>query len=184
MTRERNRLPVALAGASLALVLAACGSSKPSVAGVGTVATGTHNPANVSKCMRAHGVPNFPDPKAGPGGLGFPGGLMMSSDGSMVVDGINLGDGPALKAAEKACKAYLPGGAGPPPPISAARRTAMLANAHCMREHGVPNFPDPTFPGQGGVAIGLGKGVNPASPAFQAAAKACGGPGARIGSGP
>ncbi len=108
----------------------------------------------------------------------------MGSDGSLTVDGISLGDGPAVKAAEKACKAYLPGGAGPPPPISAAQRKAMLANAQCMREHGVPNFPDPTFPGQGGVAIGLGKGVNPASPVFQAAAKSCGGPGGRIAVGP
>jgi hypothetical protein len=47
-----------------------------------------------------------------------------------------------------------------------------------MRSHGVPNFPDPQFetgPG-GGVGIRLGgPGVNPNSPAFQTAEKACGG---------
>ena len=49
--------------------------------------------------------------------------------------------------------------------------------SRCMRSHGVPNFPDPQFqtaPGGGfGVKIG-GPGVNPSSPAFQAAQKACG----------
>jgi hypothetical protein len=41
-----------------------------------------------------------------------------------------------------------------------------------MRTHGVPNFPDPS-PG-GGIQLNAGSGVNPASPAFQAAQKACG----------
>jgi hypothetical protein len=43
-----------------------------------------------------------------------------------------------------------------------------------MRQHGVPNFADPTFPAHGGVELHLGSGVDPRSPAFQAAAKACG----------
>jgi hypothetical protein len=44
-----------------------------------------------------------------------------------------------------------------------------------MRSHGVPNFPDPTFPHGGGVGIQLnGNGIDPNSPAFQAAQKACG----------
>jgi hypothetical protein len=60
-----------------------------------------------------------------------------------------------------------------------------------MRSHGVPNFPDPTVqsgPG-GGVGIGIrvqaGSGIDPKSPAFEAAQKICqpilqkaGGPGA------
>lgn len=40
-----------------------------------------------------------------------------------------------------------------------------------MRSHGVPNFPDP---GSGGaIQIGSGSGINPRSPAFQSAQKAC-----------
>ena len=34
---------------------------------------------------------------------------------------------------------------GPPPVVSESERVAAIANAECMRKHGVPNFPDPTF---------------------------------------
>jgi hypothetical protein len=54
---------------------------------------------------------------------------------------------------------------------------AAIANAQCMRKHGVPNFPDPTFSG-GDLNAGLA-GLNPESPAFKRAAAACGGIGGR-----
>jgi hypothetical protein len=54
-----------------------------------------------------------------------------------------------------------------------------------MREHGVPNYPDPTITGNGnghghghGITTssgGPGAGINPQSPAFQQAQKICGG---------
>jgi hypothetical protein len=44
--------------------------------------------------------------------------------------------------------------------------------ANCMRTHGVPNFPDPSS--NGGIQIAPGSGLNPQSPAFQAAQKRCG----------
>jgi hypothetical protein len=40
-----------------------------------------------------------------------------------------------------------------------------------MRSHGVPNFPDPN--GSGGINIAAGSGLNPFSPAFEAARSAC-----------
>jgi hypothetical protein len=43
----------------------------------------------------------------------------------------------------------------------------------CMRSHGVPNFPDPGS--GGGIQINSSSGINPSSPAFQAAQKSCGG---------
>jgi hypothetical protein len=49
--------------------------------------------------------------------------------------------------------------------------------SRCMRSHGVPNFPDPQFQSgpNGGLGIRLnGTGVDPSSPAFQAAQKECG----------
>jgi hypothetical protein len=57
---------------------------------------------------------------------------------------------------------------------------AALAQAECMRTHGVPSFPDPTFPATGGarITIQAGSGIDPRSPAFQAAMQECGGPGA------
>lgn len=155
-------------------VLAACGSSG---------ATGYHNPKypygapnvpiSLSKCMRANGVPSFPDPRSGPngGGVGWPGGLAIESSDRMVVMGQQIA-GPALANAEKTCNEYLPPG-GPGPRVSESQRVAALAHAACMRDHGLPNFPDPSFNG-GNQSLNLGPGLNPNSPAFQRAAKACG----------
>ncbi len=52
---------------------------------------------------------------------------------------------------------------------SSSPEAEALANAACMRSHGVPKFPDPTA---GGV-VHL-RGIDPSSSAFQAAQKACG----------
>ncbi|MGZ4175297.1 MAG: hypothetical protein ACXVR1_02690 [Solirubrobacteraceae bacterium] len=46
-----------------------------------------------------------------------------------------------------------------------------LKFANCMRTSGVPNFPDPSA--GGGLLVRPGSGLNPASPAFQAAQKHC-----------
>lgn len=64
---------IALAAAGCALALAACGGSGSPVAGAGTTATANASRFALSKCMRSHGVSNFPDPTAGPGGEGFNG---------------------------------------------------------------------------------------------------------------
>jgi hypothetical protein len=46
-----------------------------------------------------------------------------------------------------------------------------LKYSQCMRSHGVANFPDPNT--GGGISISSGSGIDPASPQFQAAEKAC-----------
>jgi hypothetical protein len=124
--------------------------------------------------MRAHGVPDFPDPREGPngGGVGWPGGgpALISSD-VLLVMGQRLA-GPAVAAAGKACKEYM-APSGPGPVLSESQRQQAIAHAHCMRAHGLPNFPDPTFSGPN-QNLNLGPGLNPQSPAFQQAAKACG----------
>jgi hypothetical protein len=51
-----------------------------------------------------------------------------------------------------------------------AGRNEFVAFSVCMRSHGVPNFPDP---GPSGLRIIPGSGVNPQSPAFQSANRAC-----------
>jgi hypothetical protein len=43
--------------------------------------------------------------------------------------------------------------------------------SECMRSHGVSNFPDPSS--GGGINIPNGSGIDPQSPAFQSAQKAC-----------
>jgi hypothetical protein len=152
-------------------LLAACGSTgQPS----GT-ATGSADSASGDKttdlefahCMRSHGVTNFPDPTPG-GGIELGPGLNPSS--------------PAFRTARQACKQFLPNKAGPPA-TSAADRAAALTLARCMRSHGVPQFPDPAFtpPANAprvlvmrGMVFAIPASVDPKSPAFQQASRACG----------
>jgi hypothetical protein len=170
--RCSSAIAVAVAAVGCAFALAACGSSsKPSREGVGAAA-----PVRFSACMRAHGVPNFPDP--GPGG------------------GINIGSGsginpasPAFQDAQKACGGG-PGGGPATGTFSESRKLAMLHLSQCMRRHGFTSFPDPTTgppsgpPPGGGIAFGGPGGFiaipqsTVQSPGFQQAAAACGFPGA------
>ncbi len=124
--------------------------------------------------MRANGVSGFPDPIAGPSGaVGLP--LSENPDGSLTAEGKSFA-GPALRSAERACKAYLPPAGGPPPQVAASQLRQALAFARCMRTHGVPKFPDPSL--SGGQRPGLPAGVDPQSPAFRSAARSCGAGGA------
>jgi hypothetical protein len=64
--------------------------------------------------------------------------------------------------------------------ITTAEREAALKQllqlSRCMRAHGITDFPDPTTKG-GGVGLHLGANMDPDSPQFQAAQKACHMPG-------
>ena len=116
-------------------------------------------------CMRSHGVANFPDPK-------------VSTNGNevKVAIGVNpsITGNPQFKSAQQACSKLLPGGgpgSGPNHQISPQEQSQYLKAAACIRSHGIPNFPDPTFSG-GGVHIAH-QGLNEISPAFKAAVQAC-----------
>jgi hypothetical protein len=112
--------------------------------------------------MRSHGVPKFPD--ANPNG-----GIAIDAK-----NGINP-DSPQFKAAQKACQKLAPnGGKAPSPEEQAKAQAQMLKFSACMRSHGLPNFPDPTFSGGGAqLRVDRKSGLNPNSPQFQAAQKAC-----------
>jgi hypothetical protein len=158
---------IALAVVSLALAIAACGSSGKSSSTTG----GSSNfQLALSECMRSHGVPNYPDPTKGPGGEGF---SISSSPGSssLTVDDITF-SGPAFQSAEKTCKLF--GGGSSPPPISESQKLAAFHFAQCMRKHGVTNYLDPTFPAGGGISRTVVPGLNLQSPAVKQAAPACG----------
>jgi len=156
------------------LGVAACGSSRPNTGG-STAAQ--NNPADAAKalafakCMRSHGVSNFPDPTNGELRL-----QVQKTPNSTSVNGVEV-NGPAFQSAMQACRSYLPTGGRPSAAQTAKARAQALAMSRCMRSHGVPNFPDPKFqtaPGGGfGIRIG-GPGINPNSPAFQSAQKVCG----------
>jgi hypothetical protein len=159
-TMNTRRRPLVLLSALVvcAIALAACGSSsKPSSSGsAGTQAL------KFAGCMRANGVPNFPDPGSN-GALPNP-------------------FSPAFRAAKKACAKLRPVGlhlGGPAAPSAAELREAR-AFAQCMRVHRVPQFPDPLTTYGPGFTLGRGEyfpdisTTELQSPAFRRAAKACG----------
>jgi hypothetical protein len=111
-------------------------------------------PLKFSKCMREQGMTWFPDP----------------SDGKMSVrvpDSVRRED---FDKAQQACRQWAPNGENAPK-ASAEDIEKSRQMAKCMRENGVPNFPDPQP--DGGIAIDSKMGIDPESPSFKAADKAC-----------
>ncbi|HTS72549.1 MAG TPA: hypothetical protein VMG74_02425 [Gaiellaceae bacterium] len=191
------RSPVALALPFLILVAAGCGGgSSPSVAslggtgsttdsaatgassgsspgssagtgnGVGFLIGGGSNGLRFSRCMRSHGVSSFPDPNS-------QGGVEIGPS-----SGIDPGSS-SFQTALRACQSLVGGGKGPSHlglAQQAKARQQALAFSACMREHGVPGYPDPTFL-DGGAVVKItpqaGTNLDSASPTFQAAQQAC-----------
>lgn len=147
---------LAVAAAGIALLAAACGGGSSGGTETGIHQTAYQRELAYAQCMRAHGLPGFPDPQ---------------SDGTFNSTRANGGDfhGPRFLSASKSC-AYLEG-----PPESAAKfqqdvRQA-LKFAACMRAHGIANFQASV--GQGGQ-VGIGaQGADPNSPQFLSAQRAC-----------
>ena len=54
---------------------------------------------------------------------------------------------------------------------SAAHYNDFLSFSVCMRSHGVPSFPDPSY--HGGINIGNAVGLDPQSPTFRSAQQTC-----------
>jgi hypothetical protein len=118
----------------------------------------------------------MPDPqRVGKGGIKLTGGK-----------GVNFDD-PKMKAAQSACQKYMQIGGGETldPAKRAKLQEAALSYARCMRGHGV-DMPDPKLAGNGGLTFQAGPGgpksngsgpkglgVNPDSPKFKSADKAC-----------
>jgi hypothetical protein len=180
---------------AVAALLAGCGggaggSAGTGVAHLGSSATSTGTSAGsvsgslesqalaFAKCMRAHGLPSFPDPSPG-GGFEFHKGSGIEPSA------------PAFEAARAKCKGFAPPGPGSGPPPSAQTLARFLRIAQCMRAHGVPSFPDPVSrvpsnafgPGGAGVISDI-EGVillfpstlETQSPRFTHAAAQCGFP--------
>ena len=156
----------------IALVAAGCGgaSKTPAVASLGPTPTTTPSSGGPSRsagtasgntlalefanCMHSHGVQNFPDP------------------GGPIVPGIK--QSPAFRSGMQTCNKLYPSSRSTVSPLTDAQRTAALAQARCIRDHGVPNIPDPTFPSTGGELFPAIPGLDADSPAFKHAAAACG----------
>jgi hypothetical protein len=143
MIRKRRPLAALVLVALIALIGAGCGSntatgrassasntgsaasSASASSGGNTQATKREKAVKFAECVRAHGVPHFPDP-------GTSGDINFGVDVSKQV----------FTSAVNACKSLEPPGALSSH-RSATQQSAALRFAACVRAHGVPDFPDP-----------------------------------------
>jgi hypothetical protein len=164
-----------IAATALSLLVAACGgSSGKHVAQLGSSMTETRsNPPSTtpsapaqrkqrlaelafSRCMRSHGLRNFPDPN---GQGAFP---------PLTQQALGVPKQTSLKV-QDVCEHLLSGG-GTATPEQARQKLAFgVKVAECLRANGYPSFPDPTRLGPQSAP----PGVNLNSPRFQAAENAC-----------
>lgn len=117
-----------------------------------------------AKCMREHGVSNFPDPTEDSGGgvkLVIPQGVDQNS--------------PTFKSAQSACQSLLyQGDTGDAAGSRAFDATKVAAWAKCIRENGVPNFQDPQVNGNTIIIDANAAGLSGRDdPKFSKAAEAC-----------
>ena len=155
LTRPGRSRTLLASGIILAAALAGC-----SAAGGGTnsaAATSSSTPDDetmaIVTCYRSHGDPSFPDPRYDP------------SDGRWHF-AISPGSAPA--STQQACQHLFPS-SNASPPVPQAQFQQLVRLAECIRQHGVPNWPDPDPDG----SFPLPPSVNPKSPAGQAAGNAC-----------
>lgn len=148
-----------------AALAAGCGSS-PSHVTAHTAGGPAAQAFAYSRCMRSHGVADFPDPKVTttPGGGSVHIAMMAPSA---------LANSPAFKTAEKACQHLLPGPGSARPDGHGPSRQVLLAFARCLRGHRLSGFPDPNAQGQLTAQTIIAAGVDVHTPQFVAAGKAC-----------
>jgi hypothetical protein len=131
------------------------GTATPSASPSATASEDPDAPLKFSQCMRAQGISWFPDPVGGRMDVNVPRGQ----------------DHAKMDAAQQACKKFMPNG-GVPPKMSAEMLEQARNLAKCMREHGLPNFPDPDP--NGALALDAGKlGAKPGDTTFDKADAAC-----------
>jgi hypothetical protein len=116
-----------------------------------------------ARCMRSHGIPNWPDPTS-------TGGFDKSKLRQL---GLSVTGVRAIE--ENACKYVFENGPGPQETAQPTRTRLAdeLSFARCMRSHGVTRFPDPTA--QGGLTTEMvqAQGIDLHSPAFLRVVLAC-----------
>jgi hypothetical protein len=117
--------------AAVAMTAAGCGgtqssSSSTSTASHSSAVTPREKAVKFSECMHANGVSDFPDPNA---------------SGEFPSYGISVSKA-VWKKAVAACKALQPPGTLSAK-LSPTQLSAAIKFAQCIRENGVPDFPDP-----------------------------------------
>ncbi len=172
----RRRRPLVLAfvvaAAALASLAAGCGgggtAGVANVTSATTAATPTTQNATAenallafSRCMRSHGVPNFPDPQHFAGG-----------NAKLTIHQLS-----PPPAALTACSHLLPSHGDSGSQETAQQQRTRVADelsfARCMRSHGVTRFPDPTAQGDLSVEMVRARGVDVQSPAVLHVVQVC-----------
>jgi hypothetical protein len=151
----------AVAVAGLVLPTAACGGS-PRAAALSSPSASATSRVPFARCVRAHGVPNYPDPQAN--GKEPPGTKQLF-----------FGD-PRFPAAVDACRHLLPAGAQPAqaPLRNDLTETGALKLARCVRAHGYPAFPDPISNADGQPVFNVqAAGIAPHSPQLLGTLRRC-----------
>jgi hypothetical protein len=158
----------AVAGATL--LVAACSESS---AAADTFLGGTYAQSLAyTKCMRSNGLPQFPVPDA------------QGNYNNAQVTALAQAN-PEYRNAHLQCASLLPnGGSG----LSATQIQQIqqqnlsdaVKAAHCMRTHGITNFPDPDASNQDAgvnwepvISLIMDGGLNTSTPFYQAALTAC-----------
>jgi hypothetical protein len=147
--RQARRLVPALLVVVPLLVLAACGqNNRNGVASVDKAEAGRA----YAQCIRDNGVPDFPDPDAN-GQLRGPAHEKQSD--------------PNFRAAQEKCRNLAPGGEHQRSDPATVEQ--MRAFSQCMRDNGLPDFPDPDADGR---LRGTGHEQQD-TPTFRAAMETC-----------
>jgi hypothetical protein len=157
----------AAAGLALALGLAGCDRGHgPGIATAGgagaTRSTDPSAPAadkqergrQFAQCLRDHGV-DVPDP---------------DEDKALVRDGADV-DKHRLQAATEACRAFAPADEAKTHELTPAELEQLRQFAQCLRDHGVPDWPDPEPDGGFGDDPAVVQAKN--SPHMRAAMETC-----------
>jgi hypothetical protein len=158
ITRPRRRPALLASGVMLAtaVALGGCGSGSNAAGGTAT-AQARSTPDDVTMaivtCYRAHGDPSFPDPVYDP------------ADGRWHF-AVSPGSAPA--STRQACQHLFPSN-NASPPVPQAQFQQLVRLAECLRQHGVPNWPDPDPNG----SVPLPPSLLKKSPNWVQATKAC-----------
>jgi hypothetical protein len=127
-TRTANAI---IAGVGVAVLAPACsGSARSHAAQHGS----SRAAIAFARCMRSHGVPNYPDPSSS---NELPSGLP-----KVIPQAVGVSNSQFL-AATNACRHLYPKGAQPTPAENQQTLSRLVKFAQCMRSHGVSNWPDP-----------------------------------------
>lgn len=147
----------AVAALLLAVTLTGCGADPEDKAGEDKVSSEQQQALDWAQCMRDNGI-DVEDPD-------------VNSNGGVALSIPEDADPDKVNAATEACKKLAPNG-GEPEKIDPEKLDAVREYAQCMRDNGIPNFPDPDE--NGGIALDPDKlGFDPVGPEMKAAEEKC-----------